>query len=63
MKKINEGNVYNVETNIDLSVKNRSKNDLSNFRKIMMDQFWEHMTRQGIDPVKAKKIVKNTFGF
>lgn len=62
MKKMNEGNVYNVETNIDPSVKNRSKSDLSKFKKIMMDQFWEHMTRQGIDPARAKKIVKNTFG-
>jgi len=62
MEKIDEGNVFNVETNIDPSVKDRSKNDLSKFEKIIADQFWEHMLRQGIDPAKAKKIAKSTFG-
>ena len=59
MKNINEGNVYNVETS--KPVVNRSS-ELDDVNKVMMDQFWEAMSRQGISTEKAKEIAKTTFG-
>jgi len=59
MKNLNEGNVYNVETS--KSIPDRSK-ELTDVNKIMMDQFWEAMSRQGISPEKAKEIARTTFG-
>jgi hypothetical protein len=39
---------------------NRSS-ELTDVNKIMMDQFWEAMSRQGISPEKAKEIARTTF--
>jgi len=59
MKDIKEGNLYNVETS--KMSPNRSS-ELTDVNKIMMDQFWEAMSRQGISPEKAKEIARTTFG-
>lgn len=59
MKDINEGNLYNVETSTPSS--NRSQ-ELDKVTKVMMDQFWASMKRQGINPELAKIIAKQTFG-
>jgi hypothetical protein len=58
MKKINEGNLYNVETS---EPKKDRSSELDSVTKIMMDQFWEAMGRQGVTPEKAKMIAKQTF--
>lgn len=58
MKDINEGNLYNVETSTPSS--NRSQ-ELDKVTKVMMDQFWASMKRQGINPELAKIIAKHTF--
>jgi hypothetical protein len=59
-KNLSEGNVYNVETaNI---MPNRSK-ELDSVNKIMMDQFWAAMERQGISKEKGKLIADTTFGY
>lgn len=58
MKEITEGNLYNVETYGP--TKDRSK-ELDSVTKVMMDQFWESMSRQGITPEVAKVIAKHTF--
>ena len=59
MKDINEGNLYNVETS---KISPNRSSELTDVNKIMMDQFWEAMSRQGISPEKAKKITRTTFG-
>jgi hypothetical protein len=59
MKKINEGNVYNVETSKPKKDRSSELDDVSN---ILMGQFWEAMGRQGISKDKAKVIAKQTFG-
>jgi hypothetical protein len=58
MNKLNEGNVYNVET--AKPAVDRSK-ELDDTTKIMMDQFWKSMARQSINPEIAKQIAKQTF--
>jgi hypothetical protein len=58
MKKINEGNLYNVETS---EPKKDRSSELDSVTKVMMDQFWEAMGRQGVTPKKAKMIAKQTF--
>jgi hypothetical protein len=60
MKKINEGNIYNVETGEPSP--NRSK-ELDKVNKVMMDQFWAAMERQGISKDKGKLIANKTFGY
>jgi hypothetical protein len=59
MKDIKEGNLYNVETS---KVSPNRSSELTDVNKIMMDQFWEAMSRQGISPEKAKEISRTTFG-
>ena len=59
MKDINEGNVYNVETS--KPVVNRSS-ELDDVNKVMMNQFWDSMSRQGVTSEKAKEIIRTTFG-
>ena len=59
MKDINEGNVYNVETS--KPVVNRSS-ELDDVNKVMMDQFWDSMSRQGVTSENAKEIIRTTFG-
>ena len=58
MKRLNKGNVYNVET-AEIST-DRSK-EISDVSNIMIDQFWESMKRQNITPELAKQIAKHTF--
>ena len=58
MKNIKEGNLYNVETSKMSSNRSFELNDVN---KIMMDQFWEAMSRQGITTEKAKEIARTTF--
>ena len=58
MKKINEGNLYNVETS---EPKKDRSSELDSVTKIMMDQFWESMKRQGISPEVAKQVAMQTF--
>ncbi len=58
MNKLNEGNVYNVETS---EIKKDRSEELNDVTKIMMDQFWESMKRQGISPEIAKQVAMQTF--
>ena len=58
MKNLKEGNLYNVETSTPSA--NRSQ-ELDKVTKVMMDQFWDSMKRQGITPEVAKVIAKHTF--
>jgi hypothetical protein len=58
MDKLNEGNVYNVETS---EIKKDRSEELNDVTKIMMDQFWESMKRQGISPEVAKQVAMQTF--
>ena len=58
MKKLKEGNVYNVETSEMKSDRSKELKDVSN---IMMQQFWDSMARQNITPELAKQIAKHTF--
>lgn len=58
MDKLNEGNVYNVETS---EIKPNRSDELEDVNKIIMDQFWESMIRQGISSEVAKQIAKQTF--
>ena len=58
MKNLKEGNLYNVETG---KPKKDRSSELDKVTKVMMDQFWEAMGRQGITPEKARMIAKQTF--
>jgi hypothetical protein len=58
MNKLKEGNLYNVETS---EIKQDRSEELNDVNKIMMDQFWDSMVRQGISPEVAKQIAKQTF--
>ncbi len=58
MDKLNEGNLYNVETG---EAKADRSDELEGVEKIMMDQFWQSMLRQKISPEVAKQIAKQTF--
>jgi len=58
MKKLKEGNVYNVETS---KMKPNRSEELKDVSNIMMQQFWDSMSRQNINPELAKQIAKHTF--
>lgn len=58
MIKINEGNLYNVETG---EPKEDRSSELVDVENIMMDEFWRSMIRQKISPELAKQIAKQTF--
>ena len=58
MKNLKEGNLYNVETG---KPKKDRSSELDKVTKVMMDQFWDSMKRQGITPEVAKVIGKHTF--
>jgi hypothetical protein len=58
MDKLNEGNLYNIETGepkIDRS------SELEDTNKAIMDEFWKAMSRQNMSPEVAKQIAKQTF--
>lgn len=58
MDKINEGNLYNIETG---EMKADRSSELDDTTKAMMDEFWTAMSRQNINPEIAKQIAKQTF--
>lgn len=58
MNRINEGNLYNVETG---EPKEDRSSELVDVENIMMDEFWRSMIRQKISPELAKQIAKQTF--
>lgn len=58
MDKINEGNLYNIETG---EMKVDRSSELDDTTKAMMDEFWKAMSRQNINPEIAKQIAKQTF--
>lgn len=58
MDKLNEGNLYNVETS---EPKEDRSSELVDIENIMMDEFWKSMIRQKINPEIAKQIAKQTF--
>lgn len=58
MNKLNEGNLYNVETG---EPKEDRSSELVDVENIMMDEFWRSMIRQKISPELAKQIAKQTF--
>lgn len=59
MKKLNEGNLYNIQT---ADGKKDRSDELADTKKVMMNQFWQSMSRQNITPELAKQIAKHTFG-
>ena len=59
MDILNEGNLYNIETGTPSASRSQ---ELDKVTKVMMDQFWDSMKRQGINPELAKIIAKQTFG-
>ena len=58
MDKLNEGNLYNVETG---EPKADRSSELKDTTDIMMDEFWKSMARQNISPEVAKQIANQTF--
>ena len=58
MDKLNEGNLYNIETS---QIKADRSSELDDVTKAIMDEFWKAMTRQNIDPKVAEQIAKQTF--
>ena len=58
-KKINEGNVYNVEKTFGAS-QNASKDGLASWKQEMRKQLMQYLSRSNVPNVEA--VIKATFG-
>lgn len=58
MNKLNEGNLYNIETS---EQKEDRSSEVDDVTKAIMDEFWKAMSRQNISPEIAKQIANQTF--
>ena len=62
MKKINEGNLYNVETATNPSASDQTEYGLKIWNKEMRKQLGQHLARNNETPDRIKQIIATTFG-
>jgi len=60
MERINENNIYNVET---ADMRPNRSDELVDVKNLIVKNFWQSMARQNVNPDLAKQIAKHTFGY